>query len=393
MEIRLGNLDDLESRAVGTAHSNALYLPPGYLIYQEDGRLVARRFDLQSGRLTGGTLQLAESVSLTSDPESVWINAGVSNSGTVVWGKEPRPSSYHLAWADRNGLVVDTLGKVGEGEPTTEKWHTLEAWRTFYCELSPDEKYLTYWVRRPGSRGGLIEILDLERKTSSRLTSDEAWEWNPHWSPDSRSIVYTEVKEQNYRLVVRGINDLASVPLLETDSSNPQCKYWSSDGRLWCCEYFWASATQCPRIFSFDIKDPSRLRTEYTFSDFVFIVDISADSRYVIYTDNLKEKWYVYDMKGRQQQWPLPGPAYWGLSENEMFCIKDGYVMSLPLDLTNGFAYGEPEPLFPLQDRAISLRSSDGQRFLLALPDEPEAPTRNEFQVLQNWQTELGSSE
>ena len=76
-----------------------------------------------------------------------------------------------------------------------------------------------------------------------------------------------------------------------------------------------------------------------------------------------------------------------------MFCIKDGYVVSLPLDLTDGFAYGEPEPLFPLQERAVGLRACDGQRFLLALPAEPEEHTRNEFQVLQNWQTELESRE
>jgi hypothetical protein len=193
--------------------------------------------------------------------------------------------------------------------------------------------------------------------------------------------------------VVRGINDLASVPLLVTDSSNPQCKEWSSDDRLWCCEYFWASTTQNPRIFSFDINDPSLLRPEYTFSEFVYVADISPDCRYVICTDISKDNWYVYDMKGGQQRWLLPGPSYWGPSDNELFCIKDGYVMSLTLDLADGFAYGEPVPLFPLQERAVSLRASDGQRFLLALPDKPEEHTRNEFQVLQNWQTELEGRE
>jgi serine/threonine protein kinase len=389
-EIRLGNLDDLESRAVGTAHSNTLYLPPGYLMYEEDGRLIARRFDLQSGRLTGGTLELAESVSLaagqTSSWESVWINASVSKSGTVVWGKESRPSTFHLAWADRNGSVVDTLGKTGEGELIPTRWHTFE------CVLSPDKQYLAYVLQRLGSRSRLIEILDLDRKASSRLTSGDAMEWCPRWSPDSRSIVYTEFKENNSRLVARGVNDLTPAPLLETDSTSPRCHNWSSDGRLWCGEYFTASLTlQNPRIFSFDIIDPSRLRTEYIFSDFVYMVDISPDCRYFIGADGLHDKWYVHDMKGGQQRWLLPGPSYWGLSDNEMFCIKDGYVMSLPLDLSNGFAYGEPEPLFPLQERAISLRASDGQRFLLALPAEPEEHTRNEFQVFQNWQTELES--
>jgi len=384
MEIRLGNLDDLENRAVGTTRTNALYLPPGYLMYEEDGRLVARRLELQTGRLTGGILELAASVSRTSGLESIWINASVSNSGTVVWGKESRPSYVYLTWADRNGSVIDTLGKTGEGELEVMEWHY------FYCELSPDKKYLTYWVQGPASRSRLIEILDLERKTFSRWTSGDAMEWNPHWSPDSRSIVYTENREDNYRLLIRGVNDLTPVPLLETDSSSLQFKNWSSDGRLWCGEYFLASVPlQNPRIFSFDINDPSRLRTEYTFSDFVYIRDISPDCRYVICAGRSHEKWYVYDMKGGQQRWLLPGPAYWGLSDNEMFCVKDGYVMSLPLDLTNGFAYGEPEPLFPLRERAIGLRACDGQRFLLALPAEPEEHTRNEFQVLQNWQTEL----
>jgi hypothetical protein len=58
--IYVGSLDSQDRTLLLNANSNAVYVPPGYLLYQREGTLMAQPFDAERIRLTGEPVPTAE---------------------------------------------------------------------------------------------------------------------------------------------------------------------------------------------------------------------------------------------------------------------------------------------------------------------------------------------
>ena len=67
--IYVGSLDSKERTLLLNANSNALYSPPGYLLYHREGTLMAQPFDAERIQLTGEPVPIAEG--LQFDPATV----------------------------------------------------------------------------------------------------------------------------------------------------------------------------------------------------------------------------------------------------------------------------------------------------------------------------------
>src|SRR5262249_42315454 len=112
--IYLASLDGGEARRLMAADATAgAYIDPGFLLFNRQGSLVARRLDISSATVTGDRTTLAESVGYGA----AFNLAGfaVSSAGRVAYragGLEAR----QLQWFDRNGKA---LGVAGEPDVNT----------------------------------------------------------------------------------------------------------------------------------------------------------------------------------------------------------------------------------------------------------------------------------
>src|SRR5204863_2518283 len=79
--VMLGSLDG-PSRDVLPVRSNAQYVEPGFIVYGQDGALLARRFDAATGIATGEPVAMAESTTQFLGPGLAQFSA--SRNGAIV---------------------------------------------------------------------------------------------------------------------------------------------------------------------------------------------------------------------------------------------------------------------------------------------------------------------
>src|SRR5262249_28648790 len=119
--IYLGALDGGVPKRLTAADSHGEYLEPGYLLYVQQGTLLARKFDIDRAELSGNAQTVAESVAYVSPI----ARGGFSTSanGRVAY-RAGASLLYRLTWYDRAGK----RSVVGEHDGT----------EVLNADLSPD---------------------------------------------------------------------------------------------------------------------------------------------------------------------------------------------------------------------------------------------------------------
>jgi hypothetical protein len=149
----LGSLDNSETKRLIPGDSAGEYVEPGWLLFNRQGALVARRLNLAHAALEGDPLTLADSVSYDTA-----FNLGgfsVSPAGNVAY-RAGALERRQLKWFDRTGRV---LSEVGEPEVNLQQ-----------VALSPD-----------GRRAAVNLAL--------RAIQTSGWSiWHAALPPDPRSI-------------------------------------------------------------------------------------------------------------------------------------------------------------------------------------------------------------
>ncbi len=114
--IYLGSLDGgLKQRLLGS-DLNAVYAPPGFLLFERDGALLAQPFDAAGLQLSGEPFPIAERVGKV--PFSPRLNFSVSENGMLVFDPNVNSQTSQLVWMDRGGRQADTLsGMTGSSRP------------------------------------------------------------------------------------------------------------------------------------------------------------------------------------------------------------------------------------------------------------------------------------
>ena len=164
------NLETGESRELGPG-SRAVYSQDGYLIHgstdsTEPGRW-AWPFSLETLEPTADSLPIS----------TAGTAATLSRDGTLTYlDQVGGGSSRTLAWRDRTGELLETLGQPQNmAQPA----------------LSPDGQRVA--VRSNESGNSDIWIHDLIRSTKTRLTFEDVIEAQPAWSPSGREIAYRHI--------------------------------------------------------------------------------------------------------------------------------------------------------------------------------------------------------
>ncbi len=167
-----GSLDSREITPISDAiWSRVEYVAPGYLVYGRRGSLLAQRFDARTLRLSGEAITLAERVYYFNGPAM----AGFSTSQAGVVSYEKLRSPSRVAWLDRSGRELETIGLEGI---------------VASLRLSPDGRTVAAGIRDEKTGTADIWLYDFARKLPLRLTLDEGDDGTPVWSADGTKVFF-----------------------------------------------------------------------------------------------------------------------------------------------------------------------------------------------------------
>lgn len=377
--IYLGSLESRERTRLLNVDSRVIYSPPGFLLYDRDGALVAQRFDVDRLSVVGEAKQIAPSVD--ADRVRRGVTMGVSDNGVLVY-RAGLPAQQNLVWMDRSGR---RLGLVGEPDNYS------------HPALSPDEGRLAI-LRRAENGDESVWIIDLQRGTQSRVTRNQTA--FPLWSPDGQRLMFMSNRDGPENLfwkLASGPGD--GEPFYRSEESHKHAQQWSEDGRYILFDTtndVWALPT------SGDRKPFLVLGTEAGEGQ----PRLSPDSRWIAYTSDEtgRSEVYVQPFPPSGPKWQIStaggGQPRWRGDGKELFYLAlDRRLMAVSVRADASFHPGLPQPLFetPLtQITSVSnlgfpdplyIASADGQRFLFLAP--VEAARTVPATVVTNWTTVL----
>ena len=377
--IALGSLDGSSGRLITTdTQHGAQFVAPRQLLYLRGQTLVAQRFDVANGRLTGNATVLAENVGSTATSYSAF---SASATGHVVYASR-LDLTGELKWFDRSGVMLGTL--VGPAEYLD-------------FELSPDESAVAFSQVDEDTGNSDVWTIDLARRVRTRLTTDVTNDASAVWSPDGREIVFRSNRLGRSDAFKKRASGSSAEERWFGEGSNLIVTDWSIDGRY--------------VLYATGSTSGFELRAWPTNSGGQPIVAgrsrlnaiqgrLSPDGKWLAYASDESGRWQVY-----VQPFPPTGDTKtisadggseprWRRDGRELFFLAaDMRLMSVELS-GGALSAGAPKPLFetraPLSGNPYRVNyavSRDGRRFLVNA--KVGERTRATLRVLQNWQALL----
>jgi eukaryotic-like serine/threonine-protein kinase len=359
----LDNLND--RRMLIDVPSRALYAS-GHLLYVRNSTLMAHAFDLSRLELAGDPYPVTDDVRYFRPIGRAMFWAAADTIAYRVNDPDVDPTLR-----DRAGAVVGSFAQSG----------TVSG-----VALSPDGTRAIFQIEDRRTGTGDLHLYDLVRRTSTRLTNDQAWEGRMRWARDGRRIAYASDRQGGAPDVY--VQDLASGAEARAVVSKPGVQSpggWLDDGRLVI-----ADVTEQHLM----VATPDRSTLDAMQPALPFVspnLAISPDQRWIAYSGG--------ETPGRRAEvfaQPLgrPGPRVrvsiaggvapvWAANGKELFfrVIRD--VMVSTVTPGDPPSFSPPRVLFSL-DRPIAEMDvmPDAQRFLIVPAAPPDfAPLR----VLVNW--------
>ena len=369
--IHVGSLDASPSKLLLKAERTAVYAEPGYLIYGNGDRILARRFNAKSLEFEGEPERLPDSApAVVNSGDRV---ASVSDNGVMVIAAAP-DTNMRLAWLDRQGQTVGTI--------------PLPAGSFATPQFSPDGSQVALEMSTGDSLCDLW-VVDLARGAPTRLTFGPALNRRPVWSPDGKRIVFQSNRTGPFDLYARQLSGAGGDTPLFVSSMNWKDPYsWSPDGST-------VAFSGVGTATGFDVLLASAAAQA---KSTVFLQTpasegwpmISPDGRWLAYTSNESGRFEIY-----VQSFPTPGTkyqvttsggnkVYWTQEGRELiYATLDGALASVAVTPGEGLQFGKPAMLFtPSRNEGIDV-SPDGQRLLAVVP--ANAANAQSLTVVLNW--------
>jgi eukaryotic-like serine/threonine-protein kinase len=377
-------LVDLKSGAVTDllAGSYARYIAPGFLaVGTSEGRIVAVRFDPQSGKLLGSPVAMLQDVQQESTNGTVQF--AVSRTGTIVF--EPRTGGNDgLAWVDRTGAktAVDTALKGGIGE----------------VSLSPDGSQIA--MSRSLAGEAQIWVEQLKTGIKSRLSFDVTTADRPVWTRDGQRVAFLATRGNNLRVSWMRRAD-GSDSLQRASPGNTRLDEIAFDplGRYIVLRSE-GSGPGSRKLLVVEIGKDTIPRPLIVSKFDHYAAAISPDGKWLA---------YVSEESGSPEVYVRPFPNVdsarfaisvgggneprWSPNGSELFFRNSrGAMLVAPITSGRQFDHGTPTVLFavpgltPVPYYHGYDVHPDGKRFLMVTSGGVDAPT---LDVIFNWQVEL----
>ena len=385
--IYAGELDSKDTKRVVQVHSSAVYAPPGYLLFVRETTLMAQRFNADTLDVQGDAFPVAEQA--VRNPVLGRAMFSVSENGLLIM-RTGALNNNQLLWFDRAGKRLGAVSPPGA--------YSAPA-------LSPDGKQVA--VSRVELQTGTaadIWLIDIERGTQMRLTTDPASDSYPSWSPNGDRIVFVSSRNGATSIYQKPSNgSSAEEPL----TSSPEVKYnptWSPDGQSIIFAQLNAKTNTDLYLLSTqgDKKLDAFLQTNFIDAQARF----SPNGRWIAYVSNETGQFEVYVRAfplgggkvpvsvggGSQPQWRADGrELYYYAPNRKLMAVEvssDGAT----------FEVGVGKPLFDIRIGGAGLDqifpgnlyytpARDGTRFLV--PSLPEAPDPQQINVIVDWHADV----
>jgi eukaryotic-like serine/threonine-protein kinase len=387
----------------GPGHATSADPNTGYLLFMRDGTLMAQPFDNNRLELEGQPTPIAEQVGSTGGGGGIGsfsasANALVyisSNNASIRRGGSRGNFVGHLAWFDRTGKVLGTIGDLG-------------VYRTL--ALSPGGKSVASEradVQNPDVRS--IWLYDFARGVTTRFTFNSDWDMGPVWSPDDSRIAFGSLRDGDISIYVKASNLAGEGELLYKSNGNAIPSSWSPDGRF----LLFYSPIPPVRIWILPLAGAAGNRKPIPFEDTQFDEAwgrFSPDGRWIAYHSDESGRNEIYvrpfdaaSISGASPPRALPVTGKWMVSKDggttalwrrdgqELFYLSlDGKVMAVDVNTSGVFQAGIPKELFKAPNGVLFWDvSADGKRFIMANPEEENPAPPPAFSVVLNWETAL----
>jgi Tol biopolymer transport system component len=377
----LGSLDTPQEVRQIVSGRGGWALSAGHLLFVRDGSLFAQPFDAERAEVGGEPVVIAAPViTWTGNLDIGWF--GTSRSETIAYlHGSGTPNRVQLAWVDRSGSLVGTVGEPGDYGQLT---------------LAPDGRKVALEIRDEEGQYDLW-IMDLARGVSSRLTATPEDERDPVWSPDSGAVAFMAKPRSSLgigELRLKSLRAGGSETVL-TDSADADIpESWSAQGAT----LFVVRQTQENEqsVWSISLQEDGEAERVLSTGFLVDEPHLSPDGGWLAYVsaESGRDEVYAepYGRDGERVRVSVEGGGQprWREDGQELFYVTlDGRLMSVNIEGSDQqLAVSLPQQLFEIanlqgtgyDDYAVS---ADGQRFLVKLPtEEEEGP---EFHVVTNW--------
>ena len=383
--IYIGTLDDA-SGAPGNPlladATNVSYVPSsaaghGFIVLARDDALLAVPFDETTLKTVGEPVAISQGVGRgVSDPQFALLTGSLN--GAVAYQEAGLLNFRQLAWYDRHGTKVGTVGEPG-------------VYATGALRLSPSGTQAVAAIRQ--QQHTELWLFDLQRGARSRLVANTGTNWAPLWSPDGSTVVYTSSQKAPVGIYRKRVGGGVEEWLVDGANSSD----WSRDGRF----FFFQRNNNDLWV----LPDPDRPSAGKP----VQITDspanetdgrFSPDGRWFAYVTDQSGETEVYlrafdpEQPGANRapamQVSIDGGSrpHWRADGEELFFEARRQVFSVPIATQPALTVGKPQMLFSLPMGSFDWDvTRDGQRFLVIAPvgDDVSPP----FTVLLNWQTDL----
>jgi Tol biopolymer transport system component len=396
------SLDSPERVKIAELRSAYVQYAHGHLLFVQDGALMAQPFDVQRLAMSGDAFPVAVNVAGGGTggggPPPVGFFS-VSDTGILVYQPGTPGSGIWLAWVDRTGKVIGSVGDRAD-------------YRT--VALSPDASRIATAIRND------LWIVDSSRGVSTRFTFDGiADESSPAWSADGGRIAFASSRRdtsgksdkpfshQMYQKssngtepeeVLVGDDDVATVPWDLSRDGRFLLYGRSPSGRFRVDSDFVLLpllGDRKPRPLLTTPFGETRgkfspdgrwiaYQSDESGNDEIYVVPFSGDAD----AGRLRAaagKLRVSTNGGTMPRWRRDGKELFFLDSNEM-------LMAVEVDARgDALQLGEITPLFAVRGSPIGSQytydvSPDGQRFLVTTEQDPrsDAPSRP-ITIVVNW--------
>jgi eukaryotic-like serine/threonine-protein kinase len=193
-----------------SSFGKAVYMDPGFLLFEREGTLFALPFDARNLRVGTVPKQVVTGVTSTGRRSAF----SVSSNGVLAY---QIAEAQELRWFDRAGNLLRSVARVGSiGNIAISPTGTQVA----FSSIDQEADGQSLWI-------GTISL-----PGRARLTSPGAHNQAPVWSPDGTRIAFASDRTGPFNLYVRSIGNSKAEEVLLQSPEDVWPLNWSLDGRF-----------------------------------------------------------------------------------------------------------------------------------------------------------------